>query len=1033
MRLSAPVITTGLNCLLLCAIMGSLLPSAAGESSTAVSFPRIKICQTLNHISSALPETTVPGNPGILLTPLQLILTQAQPPENHASDPRYPSKGFSWNAVSLALMISLLLMTAVLLWNLSLRRQIAKTTQSLAEQNRLLELSHDALQRDKAALRTAHNLNEAFFDQTLQFMALLNRDGSIIRINQTVLKFCGLTLPQVEGTLFHEGCWWIDPDEATRICGNAYQAALQGQTFRHEVRHIDHQRNIIYVDFSISPLRDEKGEVIYLIAEGHDISGIHQVQEALANSERRFRAIFDNAPYSIAINRIEDGAYLAVNKAFIESSGLSEAELLNLHSQDLFRLSEQELEQIYQALFTHGVIKNFETTIKHKNGSAVHIIFSSVLLDNQGQPEVLSMTIDVTGKKRAEEALRESERQFRTITESAFDLICLIDIEGYYLYCNPSYETILGYQPSDLVGKNSLLIVHPEERERAKQYLHSEIERGVTQTRTTLRLICKDGSIKWVDHRLAIISGDDGKPQKVLIMGQDLSDRIQAEAERDRLMAAIEQAEEVLVITDPEGIIQYTNPAFERITGYSREEAIGKKPSLLKSGKHDKTFYSQFWQTIKSGKPWRGHFINKRKDGSLFTEESIISPVLDSSGQIVNFVAAKHDITSQLALEEQYRQSQKMEALGQLTGGVAHDFNNLLQVINGYTSMAIMDIEPGNSVLPLLNEVDKAGQRAAALVQQLLIFSRRQVMQPKYMDLNDLVTDMLKMLTRVIGEHIRLDWVPERNLGIIYADSGMLDQVLMNLCVNARDAMPNGGVLTIETHRTEIDQEFCNHHLWAKPGHFAQLIVSDTGCGMSKETQDHVFEPFFTTKSEGKGTGLGLSTVYGIVKQHNGMVNVYSEVGKGTSFKIYLPFHESASGKMDSPVEKPVVGGNEVILLAEDDEMVRNLSKTILMKAGYTVLEARDGIEAIEIFKENPDLPGLLLLDVVMPHLGGQSVLEKIQEIRPHIPSLFASGYSDGAIHTEFVLHEGLRLIGKPYTSSTLLRAVREALDAAKA
>ena len=381
------------------------------------------------------------------------------------------------------------------------------------------------------------------------------------------------------------------------------------------------------------------------------------------------------------------------------------------------------------------------------------------------------------------------------------------------------------------------------------------------------------------------------------------------------------------------------------------------------------------------------------------------------------------------SLQMQLHQAQKMEAVGQLAGGVAHDFNNILQAMMGYTQMLIDEAEDKGEETEELAEIYKGAERAATLTRQLLSFSRRQVMQPKTVDLNTIVENLLKMLRRVIGEHIKVNWWPGSKLGATYADAGMLEQVLMNLCVNARDAMPKEGILNIETQNVLIEEDYCRTHAWASPGRYVLLSVTDTGTGIDGETLEHIFEPFFTTKQEGKGTGLGLATVYGIIKQHDGMITVYSEMGKGTTFKIYLPVCEQKAASVGKMIEGAVVGGTETILIAEDDEAVRDSGSRILERSGYTVYTAKNGEEAVSIFREHAATIDLVLLDVVMPIMGGHEAHKHILNLREDVPVLFTSGYSENAVHTNFVLHDGVRLIQKPYSLVTLLRAVRAALD----
>ncbi|MEA2085363.1 MAG: ATP-binding protein [Thermodesulfobacteriota bacterium] len=424
-------------------------------------------------------------------------------------------------------------------------------------------------------------------------------------------------------------------------------------------------------------------------------------------------------------------------------------------------------------------------------------------------------------------------------------------------------------------------------------------------------------------------------------------------------------------------------------------------------------------------------------DSELRWQQWTNRAILNDKGEVVEFQGTGRDITKRKRAEEQrdkteirLRQAQKMEAVGQLAGGVAHDFNNLLQVIQGYTDMALEDVEADSPAYAELKEVMKAAKRATTLISQLLAFSRRQVLELAYLDLNEVIADMMRMLRRVIGEHITLEVISGRDLGTVRADRGQIEQILVNLCVNAHDAMPMGGEITIETENVRIDEKFCESHPWAKPGRYILLSVTDTGCGMDKETLARVFEPFFTTKGIGKGTGLGLSTVYGLVNQHGGMVHVYSEIDKGTTFKIYLILAERAATAVGHKIEGPIQGGTETILLAEDDIGVRNLSQIILEKAGYTVLTAVDGEEALSVFKNHADEIDLALLDVIMPKLGGRAVFNHIREQRPDIRILFCSGYSMNAVHTDFILDKGLQLIQKPYQRNDLLRRVRDALDA---
>jgi PAS domain S-box-containing protein len=507
-------------------------------------------------------------------------------------------------------------------------------------------------------------------------------------------------------------------------------------------------------------------------------------------------------------------------------------------------------------------------------------------------------------------------------------------------------------------------------------------------------------------------------------------ERKRAEEERERLMTAIEQTGEIVLITDPKGIIQYANPAFERVTGYSRAEAMGQRPRMLMGSQQNEAFYSELWQTISSGKSWQGTLVNKRKDGTLYSEESTISPVCDAGGRIVSYVAVKRDITAQRLMEEQLRQAQKMETVGQLAGGVAHDFNNMLQVIISYVEMSLGKVDVGQPLHKYLLEIRRAAQRSAELTGQLLAFARRQAVSPKVLDLNDAVAGTQKMIQRLIGEDIDLAWMPAHDLWKVKIDPAQLDQILANLTVNARDAIGGVGKLTIETEKVTFDQAYCAAHAGFVPGEYVLLAVSDDGCGMDKQTMGHLFEPFFTTKGQGKGTGLGLATIYGIVKQNNGFINVYSEPGEGSTFKVYLPRAEGAEAaeRVEAEAGAPR-GGTETVLVAEDEAAILELAKESLEQLGYTVLTAKSPEEAMRKAEERAGPIDLLITDVVMPQMNGRQLCERLRAARSGLKCLYMSGYTADVIAHRGVLEEGVSFMAKPFSLTTLAEKVREVLD----
>lgn len=473
---------------------------------------------------------------------------------------------------------------------------------------------------------------------------------------------------------------------------------------------------------------------------------------------------------------------------------------------------------------------------------------------------------------------------------------------------------------------------------------------------------------------------------------------------------------------------------FEQITGYTVDEASGQNPRMLRSGKQNDEYYRNLWDTISSGKTWHGRLVNKRKDGSFYTEDATISPVFSTAGEIVNYVAVKRDITEQIRMADQYQQAQKMESVGRLAGGVAHDFNNMLSVISGNAELAISGIGTSHPIYPEITEIQKAAQRSADLTRQLLAFARKQTIAPKIIDLNTTIESVLRMLGRLIGENIHISWRPGTELDSVYMDPMQIDQLLANLVVNARDAIGNnGGSVTIETDNVEFDEENAAHHSGLTPGRFGRFVmlaVSDNGSGMDLEAQARIFEPFFTTKAQGEGTGLGLATVYGIVKQNQGFINVYSEPGLGTTFKLYLPVHtQRATDERNNSLSESVRLGHQTILMVEDEPAILTLGRKMLERLGYQVIAASTPGQAIRLAQEYDGRIDLLITDVVMPEMNGRDLAKKLLSLYPNIKRIFMSGYTANVIAHQGVLDEGVHFIQKPFSLRTLSEKVWGVLD----
>ncbi len=501
--------------------------------------------------------------------------------------------------------------------------------------------------------------------------------------------------------------------------------------------------------------------------------------------------------------------------------------------------------------------------------------------------------------------------------------------------------------------------------------------------------------------------------------------------ENERLIRALAEVGEAVFLTDADGAIQHANPAFERMTGYAAEEVIGENPRILKSGKQDLAFYEALWGTIASGKTWKGRMVNKRKDGTLYTEEATISPVRDAAGKIINYVAVKRDITERLQLEAQLHHAAKMQSIGVLAGGVAHDFNNLLTSILGNVELALAELTKDEPLYEDLLEIKKAGERAARLTSQLLAFSRKEIREPELLDLNGTLSEMEKMLRRLIREDIELVVIPEPGLWQVCLDPSQMDQIIMNLVVNARDAMPDGGTLTLETANVKLDRVyFRNHGIDNDPGPYVMLAVTDTGIGMDQDVQTKMFDPFFTTKDRGTGTGLGLATLYGIIKQNKGYIWSYSEPGQGTTMKVYLPKAKEIleTGDREEAHEGGLTGA-ETVLVAEDNGPVRDVTLKILDQFGYRTLEARDGEEAVRVSRDFEGEIHLLLTDVIMPGMSGKELSERLQSMRPDMKVLYMSGYTENIIIQKGLLPGDIHYIQKPFYFKGLASKVKETIQ----
>jgi two-component system cell cycle sensor histidine kinase/response regulator CckA len=639
-------------------------------------------------------------------------------------------------------------------------------------------------------------------------------------------------------------------------------------------------------------------------------------------------------------------------------------------------------------------------------------------------------------RRKAETDLVRHEKYFRALTENALDVLTVVSVEGNFIYNSPSIKRVLGYEPAELEGQSAFAHVHPDDLPRALETFQRALANPDLLLMESVRFKRRDGSWVYIEV-VGQNRSNDPDIAGVVLNTRDVTERKNAE----RLLRESEQEYRLLFHGNPNPMwvfdldtlkILQVNEAAIQHYGYSREEFLSMSLADVRvvddqSAPREKREHI-LKKEIQASRERKCVWQHRRKDSSLITVEAKWNPIT-FQGRFAALTLV-NDITAQRRLEEQLRQSQKMEAIGQLAGGVAHDFNNILTVIHGHASLLVASANTTPSASKSAQEIMQAAGRAAGLTRQLLTFSRRQVLQAKRLDLNDVVANMTKMLGRLLGEDVALDVQYWPQPPFIEADSSMIEQVLLNLAVNARDAMPNGGQLDLRISVADVDSRF-ERSPEARCGRFVRLSMSDTGTGITSDNLRRIFEPFFTTKEVGKGTGLGLATVYGIVNQHKGWINVDSTVGKGTTFDVYLPIADGASEQDKKATTRVAVkGGSETILVVEDESSVRELVGSILRRHGYKVLEAESGAKALAVWANHKEEVDLLLTDLVMPdRMNGRELAERLRTERPRLKVIFTSGYTADVVGKEFQ-EGGLHYLQKPYHPQTLALAVRDCLDA---
>lgn len=788
-------------------------------------------------------------------------------------------------------------------------------------------------------------------------------------------------------------------------------------------------------DFWATPLGALPDGRRLVLSMAVDVTEQRRAALELQASELRFRQVVENQT-EVVSRCLPDGTVTFVNEATCRLFGQTAEQLVGrqwfpaAHPDDLPRIEAglrelslaNPLVTVESRVFdSEGAIRWFEVINRGFFGSDGELV------------QFQSVGRDITDRRQMEAALRASEARFRAVFNSTFQFIGVLALNGTVLEVNETALIAGGLQEADVVGKPFWETRWWVESESSRETLQESIARAAQGEfiRYEVDIRGTGESVLTIDFSIKPVLDDSGSVALLIPEGRDVTEHKAAEQAlklRDRAVRAINQG---IVITDslsPDDPILYVNPGFEAITGYESSEVIGRNCRFLQGPESDPEEVSVMRRAVRQGTPCTVEILNYRRDGTPFWSTITLSPVHDEEHRLTNIVGVQVDSTERKNLEDRLRQSEKMEAIGQLAGGVAHDFNNMLAVINGYSSGLARSTNLDEREREAIDEIRTAGQRAAGLTRQLLAFSRKQVLKPMVVDLNQTIAEMESMLSRLIGEDVRIRTLLDSSLWQIRIDPGQLEQIIMNLAINSRDAMPDGGVLTIETGNAEVDAE--RHDL--APGRHVRFSVTDTGCGMDDAVRDRIFEPFFTTKDQGKGTGLGLASVYGIVKQSGGQISVESAPGRGATFTILFPAIETERRRITTTEDESDVaaGGGETILVVEDEDMVRRLFCKVLSDQGYTVMGAGSGIEALALWEQRRDDIDLVITDVVMPEMSGRQLADRLRETKAHLKVLFMSGYTDDAVIRHHIEEKAVHFIQKPFLPTALATKVREVLAA---
>lgn len=901
----------------------------------------------------------------------------------------------------------------------------------------LYAIYRDITERKKAeeALRNSESSFRGLFNSVGDAIYIQDREGRFVDVNQGAVNMYGYPREFFVGKNPSDIAAPGKNDLAK--LADLVQKAFAGEPQQFEFWGVRKNGQVFPKDVRVSKGVYFGHEVV--IALSQDITDRKRFEAVLQETNRTLESLINASPLAITVMDQECNIELW-NPAAERMFGWKADEVIGEFNPIVPEDARDEFVELHNRAMKGESVSDIEVRRKKKDGRVIDISRSTATIrDSDGNiKSIMAVLADITERKRAEEQLRESEERLRLALTGANMMSWELDLASGNVVWSDSAERFYGLKAEEFGGTREAFVrlIHPDDRPVVEKAMNDSIQLK-KEYKSEFRVVWPDGTVHWLEAFGKASFNEKGQAIKVSGIGVDVTERKRTEETIQKLHHAVEQTDEVIIMTEPDGVITYVNPSFERLYRYSREEVIGKTPRVLKSGGMNQEYYSNFWRDLLAGKSIRAEHINKTKDGRIVIVEASVNSVYDAKGKLSGFIAVQEDISERKRneserkrLEAQLLQTQKLESIGTLAGGIAHDFNNILGIILAYSSTLRNAHVPYQKVVNAADVINQAVERGAELVKQILTFARKTDVVYGLVGINIMIKELKKMLSETFPRTIAISAELGADVPDITADATQVHQAILNICVNARDAMPAGGRLILKTKlgtRSEVSSYFPE----ATSERYVRVSISDTGAGMDETTRQRIFEPFYTTKAKGKGTGLGLSVVYGVVKNHNGFVRVDSEIGRGTTFHLYFPapirstqLVEKAQGSL---VDIP--GGNESILIVEDEEPLLNVLTGLLKSKGYRVYMAHDGYEAVETYEEHHNDIAVVVSDLGLPKMTGQDAFLRMKSVNPRVKVIFGTGYLDPELKTELLNLGAKGFLAKPYSQDELLKRIRDLID----